>query len=423
MVEFQRGKLIERYRADSSGQIAVFFAILALPILAITTLAVDYTKFIQIDNNVANALDDAALAAVLDQTLTEPQRAAVATRYFWENFQENESFKLEVIESRQDRVELKATGEIDLSVSHALGMNGFEVSKMAVSEPTQETVICVLALDPKSAGSFEVSLGSNFNAVNCSVQVNSMHVSAAFVDGTSYVHAKSFCVSGGARGMFMPSVNTECRSVDDPYKDVRAPASAMCKNNKMLKLDDKGLNTVSDGFMLEPGTYCGGLRVSGVDVEFAPGIYIIQDGPLIFTAGSEAKADNVTFVMRGPKASVDVIRGSNLIAKAPSEGPLAGLVFFEDVHYIGGKGLKSLEAQSVLRGGSGMTITGTVYFPTQEIIIAGGSGVSAKAPATSFIGNRVRFTQDADIVVRSDHQKAGLPPLLPRADEGARLVR
>jgi len=70
-----------------------------------------------------------------------------------------------------------------------------------------------------------------------------------------------------------------------------------------------------------------------------------------------------------------------------------------------------------------MKITGTVYFPTQEVLIGGGSGLGAQAPATSFIGYRVSFREGSQIVVKSDHQTAGLPPLLPRSDASARLIQ
>ena len=423
MLRLRALNLIDKYKADTSGQVAVIFAVLALPILALTTFAVDYTEYSRVDSHVESALDDAALAAILNQTINENQRADVARQHFWENFDNKNDFALTVVESSKDRVELKAKGFVDLSVSDAFGINKFAIERMAVSETTRENVICILVLDPNAARALEVARGSDVMAIDCSVQVNSTNERAATVDRTSRMRAKSICVGGGTRGSFVPSVNTECRTVEDPYKDVIAPESGPCINDKKLKLKDKGQNATPDGTMLRPGTYCGGLSVSGLNIDFAPGTYIIQDGPLVFNRGSEAYADGVTFVFRGNRATLDIKNGSKLTAKAPSDGPLAGLIFFEDTHYTGGNGRKSIEAQNVLRGGSGMNITGTIYFPSQRLIIAGGSGISAKSPATSLIANTILFTQDADIIVRSDHQRAGLPPLLPRADEAARLVR
>jgi len=190
------------------------------------------------------------------------------------------------VDASAERVELKAAGSVPSSIISALGKDNLNVSQMAVSELTKDDVICVLALDPNGQRAFEVLDGADFKASTCSVQVNSSDDNAAYVGSGSTAFAKSFCTSGGASGSFSPFVNTECSVIEDPYANLQAPPSAPCINDKAVRLKGTGNNATKDGTMLLPGTYCGGLTVSGLNISFTPGEYIILDGPLVFARNS-----------------------------------------------------------------------------------------------------------------------------------------
>jgi len=107
MKNFNRTTL-SRYRKNTEGQFGVTFALLALPLMAVTTLALDHSFAYKEKLKLANALDDTALASVLDQTLTESERAEYATKYFWSFFDESKDIKFEVLDSGSDRVSLVA---------------------------------------------------------------------------------------------------------------------------------------------------------------------------------------------------------------------------------------------------------------------------------------------------------------------------
>lgn len=177
--------------------------------------------------------------------------------------------------------------------------------------------------------------------------------------------------------------------------------------------------------VLYPGTYCGGLTVDGSNVRFAPGTYIIKDGPLTFKNGAVATAMDVSFVFTGPESVLTIETGSYVTVKAPKRGPLAGLAFVES-----GKSSKNnLDAGlipsgvNLLSSGGDLNVTGTLYFPTQALEVVGDSVLGAKAPATSFIAYQVTFAGETKASVSVDHIKGGIPPMLPRSDDGARLVK
>ncbi len=172
-----------------------------------------------------------------------------------------------------------------------------------------------------------------------------------------------------------------------------------------------------------PGTYCKGLKISGVNVKFLPGTYIIKDKPLEFTKGSQAVGRDVTFVLKG-KSKLLIKDDAQVFLKAPKSGPYAGLVFFKvpETKKFGQK-TKLPDGVSIIKSGGGLKIIGTAYFPSQELIISSASPTATQSPATSFIAYRMMFKDKANMVVHIDYEAGGVPPLLPRSDDGAKLVR
>ena len=79
------------------------------------------------------------------------------------------------------------------------------------------------------------------------------------------------------------------------------------------------------------------------------------------------------------------------------------------------------EISSVETGG-GLSIVGTAYFPTHKLEISSDNSVVSQSPSTSFIAYQLEFSGKSNTQVHVDHETGGIPPTLPRSDEGARLV-
>lgn len=182
-------------------------------------------------------------------------------------------------------------------------------------------------------------------------------------------------------------------------------------------------NYTGNEAVLFPGTYCGGLTVDGKGVLFMPGNYIMLDGPLTFKNGAQAKAENVSFILNGQNSVVTVESGSTVHLKAPRAGAMAGLALYQDRQNAKlGKTVAYPNGVNVISSGGALNVTGTMYFPTQGLEVVGDSRLGAEAPATSFIAYQVGFSGDTKAEVKVDHVKGGIPPLLPRSDDGARLI-
>lgn len=111
--------------------------------------------------------------------------------------------------------------------------------------------------------------------------------------------------------------------------------------------------------------------------------------------------------------------------KAADSGDREGLAFMGMPDAGGQFGRKPGFLASMITSGGSLQVIGTVYFPKQKLIVSGsGTRLGAQAPSTSFIGYNLVFegSRGSEVVVNTDHLRAGLPPILPRADSGAILV-
>jgi len=408
---------------DQSGQFSLWLGIAALPLLALTTFVIDITSVENKKASLKGALDAAALAAVSNQSLTQDERRLYASEHFNANFEDANLYKLTIEMNSDDQIDLIAEGKSPTMVAGAVGFSDIGIRVESSAIITREHIICLMTLNPDGAESFSLFSGASFNSPNCAVQVNSSHAEASYVDGSSTAIAKDFCITGGAIGNYKPFANTQCAPVADPYADKTAPPSGTCVD--LTPFRGKGKHApavIGDNVTLYPGTYCDYLTITGQNVTFMPGIYIMDNSELWFRKGAQASAQNVTLVFKGEEGRVLVEQGSSLKIKAPATGTYAGLAIFQDAKSVAGSKFMPTNA-SELTGGSSMSIVGTVYMPTQKIELWGNSLYSNSSPATSYIGYDVALGKESSLHINVDHESAGLPPILPRTDEGARLLR
>lgn len=458
-------KRLRDYRNNQSGQFGILFGLAIVPIMISVAYVGDMTYAGKVKAELKASLDSAALAAVIDQGLSESQRGEFAKAHFTENFEFSDMFTLNVVDASAKRVELEAKGGFPSYIGAMTGRDKFELASHATSVLTKEDVICVLALDNSSSGAFTMSNGATLYGDNCSVQVNSDHMDAAVVEQHSRATAKSFCIAGGARGSYSPFVNTDCGRVEDPYKDIPAPPLQACllenlsgslggggtdggtgpgmlSTTQRVALGDGGpgggaldIINVLDNAVLLPGTYCSPVVISGKNVKLQPGTYVFQNS-LIIKDQSSVSGDGVTLSFNGERSHIEIMSGSKVYLKAPSREQFdqngsnvyAGLAIFQNSHGAGGvSNTDSATEESFLAGGSGMSIVGTVYLPTQRLYVGRDSATNVvnqtipQSPATSFIAHQVHLA-GSKIRVAVNHETAGLPAILPRSDEGARLV-
>lgn len=476
------GHLRKNFISNDRGQVAVTFAMMALHLMAVMSASVDFTSVMKEKQSVKAALDAAVLSAVNNNAIELSDKGDYAKTYFEANYHGGVSLNLTPL-VEENMVYLTAEGEKELSFGNFIGVKNPIVSERSGAVIATENTVCLMSLNETEDRAILFDGGIKYSSPTCSVYANSTNGSAITSTASISPEAKSFCAVGGIYGTFSPYAKGECAPMADPYAATQAPtipsactvpmselivlkdtstavtltakelfslriASAAAvfeatgslraavedffsyETTPLYDLDSQRIlqiaeNKTGSHVDVKPGVFCGGLTVDGIDVDFLPGEYIIKDGPLSFINGAEAVAEDVTFVLAGDDAVLNIQSQAAVTIKAPSKGEREGLAVMQAVD-SSAPGNRTINVQtSLISGGGSLKVTGTVYLPQHTLEVRGqGTSVGSMAPATSFIADKLHISGSygATMVVDVDHETAGVPPIQPRAEDGVRLI-
>jgi Flp pilus assembly protein TadG len=232
---------------------------------------------------------------------------------------------------------------------------------------------CIFGLDPSATGAITID-GTASLTSSCGVYDNSSSSTAYTVSGGGTVSSTFIGVVGGTNvnGGGVTPTTTGIPHFGDPLAWVTQPSSSSysCSNYKATDLTNAG--TVS------PGTFCGGIKITGGTVNFSPGLYIIDGGGIQITGGT-ITGNGVTFFLTGANnqngapssyGGVQINSTSTVNLSAPcvatGGGQTLGMLFFQDRTITNGVG-------SVINGSSASTYNGALYFPTTSLSYSGNS--------------------------------------------------
>lgn len=252
--------------------------------------------------------------------------------------------------------------------------------------------MCALSLDPSDSGAVRGSGGAAINLEDCGLAVNSSSGTAVTLSGGASITASDvnivgdYTLSGGATITADNGIVTGSAPFADPYAGVAVPAVGPCDFNNY-----KASGGTVDS--LSPGVYCKGIKLSGgSQITLAPGIYILDRGDLEISGGSTLTGDGVTIVLTSSTGSqygeVSFSGGAVVQISAPSDGPTAGIAFFQDRD-------APSSGSNEFTGGDTQVINGAVYFPSQEIRYSGGATLANEC--TQLIARTIRFSGGATL--------------------------
>jgi hypothetical protein len=114
---------------------------------------------------------------------------------------------------------------------------------------------------------------------------------------------------------------------------------------------DRGVQTI------QPGHYCGGLKIANTaDVVASPGIHIISGGKLEVANNARFHGDYVSFYFADDAATLRFKDRADVELSAPTDGPMAGLLLFENPSAPPGRSFE-IASDSVRK------LLGTIYLP------------------------------------------------------------
>jgi hypothetical protein len=235
---------------------------------------------------------------------------------------------------------------------------------------SQPSTSCVYVLDATAAGALSVTGNSTLSSSSCGVYVNSSSATALNVTGSSNVTASSggkVYVHGNSNitgtSTVTPTAITGSASVADPLLTLAAPSfTASCGNTNYAIAS-------SSTATLNPGTYCGGMSITGNStVNLNPGTYILNGGGLKIGNSAHVYGTGVTFFNTGKftyiAAPVLITGNPTVTISAPTSGTYKGISFFQDRTVTYG-------TSNAIANSSTVNITGTYYFPTTAMALTG----------------------------------------------------
>ena len=226
---------------------------------------------------------------------------------------------------------------------------------------------CVYILSPSGPKALSMS-GSVNISLSCGVIVDSTDSAGISANGTVSFTGQAAVVGGysstGSVQWNPAPPQTGADTQNDPLSYLSPPAVGACD---FVKYKVSGNYNVT----LNPGVYCNGMSFSGGgNITFNAGTYILLGGGLTISGSVVMHGTGVTFYnTQGSGYSygpISISGASNSTLTAPTTGPFAGILFFQD------RTIAS-PAASAFTGTSGDNFVGALYFPTSDLTYSGAS--------------------------------------------------
>jgi len=391
-------------RRDVRGSTMVIFA-LALPaIIAAVGAAVDFGFMTVQKNHLQEAVDAAALAAAREANLANADKMQirqVAGTVLKANLDKAgggvrfmtrvipKPLSVEVV--AKQRSKLFFTAEI-------LGKETATVRARAVARVFGGVPVCVIGLDEQASSTVSLDSNAKLTAKTCAVYSNSKSSSGLSSKSNAVLEAELICSSGGEVGgswNYKPAALTDCPPVEDPLAKRPAPPIGGCKA--------KNLEVKDMTWTLQPGVYCGGLRIDGnARVKFQPGVYFIKDGPFNVDSNSIIEGEFVGFYLTGKGSTFRFASNAKVTLTAPKDGPMAGLLFFED------RAAPALRRHEILSNYA-RELVGTIYLPNGQFIVDADNEVADQSAYTAIVARRIELNSGPNLVLNTDYGLTEIP--------------
>ena len=192
-----------------------------------------------------------------------------------------------------------------------------------------------------------------------------------------------------------PVPTTDCPAVPDPLLGRAPPVAGSC--------DQTGYAVNNGNQILDPGTYCGGLKIKGTAaVTFTAGTYIIKDGKFTVEDNSKITGEHVGFYLFGNASVINFTDDASVTLTGSKDGDMAGLLFFEDR-------AAPINRKHHIQSTKVDVLTGTIYLPRGQLLIDPNSEVAQDSAYTAIIAHRLELTEGPELVLNSDYGGTDVP--------------
>lgn len=406
------------------GGIAATFAV-ALPVLiGAAGLAIDFATLTMVKGDLQAAADAAAMAGAreIQVAKSDPNQvinAAIAHAKFQLTGDPNPQAKpgtVDPLTVSAQVVDKMSAVQVDISeawtpfFAHFLKADITPVTVTATARFVGSTNICVLGLSPTLVPGVKLWQNAQLTANNCGVYSDTDTSKGFVVADAGQLKSQLNCVVGGysTSGALAvePTPLTSCPVLADPLQSRPAPSFGGC--------DFTSLVVNNQNRALLPGVYCGGLTIKGTSkVTMDSGVYVIKDGPLLVTDTATLDADNAGFYMTGPNSLAWFTANTSISLSAPVDGPLAGLLFFED-RAASGVRLHRFASNNARK------LLGTIYLSRSILNIDADAPVADQSAYTAIVTQSLQLQSGPNLVLNSDYSATDVP--VPEGIKGTSKV-
>lgn len=369
-----------QFYRDSSGAVLIYTGLIVAILLGFGGLAVDAGMWYATKRSVQAAADAAAIAGALEVARGSTD-ATVEIKAKADAEQNGHSVAsgatIDINNPPESGPSAGVNGAVEAIVEQP--MPGF-LSSVIFGEPVTVAAravarsflaeSCVYVLDPSEDSALHIPGTANVN-MDCGAQVNSDSPTAVDQDGSGCMTATQIATAGGSDGDCLdPQPDEDMPQTEDPFSYLTAPAAASDP------CDYINLVEVTSPTTLNPGNYCGGIKITA-DVDFSPGEYVVNGEGLQIQGNSVVTGDEVSFYFPDtvtgydqpgptPPQSLYIAGTTDVELSAPTSGDYQGVLFFHDPNV-------DPNIQLVLQGGADMELEGIIYAKNNHMRFAGGS--------------------------------------------------
>jgi hypothetical protein len=412
----ERLATVPRVVGDRRGSIAIISAVTFPVVVMLIGGTIDFATIMHQRGVLQAATDAAALSTAKQLSLTDSQKSnlaavgrAVVTGYVKENSASAKSSSNVNVTTtvKNDPLEVSVASRqtVETFFKNGFGFLPREIEAHATARVVGKPNICLLALAPKENGAISLEQSAEVTGRECAVFSNSTHSIGIKAKDTAKLTASMICSAGGVQDTAVtmtPAPLYDCPQFGDPLAGRPEPVVGACQAGPIV---------IEANTQLTPGTYCGGLEIrNGATVTFAPGTYVMKDGPLRVVDGGSITGKDVGFFLTGKNAELILDPKSAVNLEAPTQGTMAGLLFFAARASSG-------KSQHKILSENAQNLVGTIYIPTGELRIDGAAKVGAEAAYTAIVAEKVRLYGGPHIILNSRYEETDVP--VPAGIKGA----
>jgi Putative Flp pilus-assembly TadE/G-like len=421
---FRLRQFVPVFLDNQQGGIALIAALLLPVFVTAGGVAVDYGRAASAKSKLQAALDIAVLAGAsytgdpvaLSGTVGGPsnEKKIAAAQKSFDARQAQHPLPVSTVSFSFEDGKLSGTAaaSVETTLTRLFGIDAIAVTGASaagsgfVREPA-----CFLAMHPTRKHTLELNDSVSVIAPDCNIYGNSNNVDDVVDPHTEY----NFLVGRSVQAIgfghhYIPNVSPPLEHapeyITDPLVNLSIPSAGTCTSTK--------LQIVGGSQTLNPGTYCGGISISGnATVTLNPGLYIIAGGNFAVSSATIVGTD-VTIALADTSVGIDWNAGVVQLA-APKIGTYAGMAI------IGTRDPKSHSIRNTT-----VDVHGVIYLLQGDFAWSNTGTPAITAKWTAWIVDGVSWTGDGTIRINFDLASSDIPypgslRVIPRSNT-ARLL-